>query len=167
LITGINAFVCFDFHYGSGWPPAAPDNDPIGLKKKRINFRQNALSDVDPRHAFGEYGESVAEGWLERQGLSIRDRRFSCNLGEIDLIAFDRKNDTWVFIEVKTRRRHWEQSALDSLTPAKQAKIVRTALVYLKMNGLMGQNVRFDVVTIEGGVLDWIPNAFGATSRYF
>jgi putative endonuclease len=50
----------------------------------------------------GSWGESIAAKFLTRKGYIILERNFRCRLGEIDIIALDRKSI--IFIEVKTRR---------------------------------------------------------------
>ena len=37
---------------------------------------------------------------------------------------------------------------------------------YMKWKRLEGCNLRFDVVLIESGHIEWIPNAFQSTSYY-
>ena len=113
---------------------------------------------MDKRHSLGQWGESKAEKYLEAQGLRIVDRRFWTPYGEIDLIASDR--DAWVFIEVRTRAIRSDVPAIETLTPAKQRRLVRAAWIYVVRYGLLGQPLRFDFVTIEKGKIDWIPNAF-------
>jgi putative endonuclease len=113
---------------------------------------------------FGGSSEHEAACYLESRGLKIVARNFRVKQGEVDLIAKD--NDTWVFVEVKARRSRQEISALDTITPAKQRRITMAALMYMKKNFLMGQSMRFDVVTLEAGQVDWIPSAFEPSSRY-
>ena len=75
------------------------------------------------------------------------------------------KDGTWVFVEVK-RRTRGSIPLEDLITPAKQKRVVEAALRYLKKQRLYDQNVRFDVVLIEGAHLDWIPGAFEPTLSY-
>lgn len=119
---------------------------------------------MDARHELGKRGEEEASQYLQNQGLPIEDRHFQTRWGEIDLICRDK--DTWVFVEVKTRTDIHSPSAADAITPSKQDKLVRAALSYLKKRSLNEENVRFDVVLIEAGSIEWIRNAFEPSSRY-
>jgi len=118
---------------------------------------------MDPRHELGNFGEDIAESYLARQGLVIVTQNFRTDFGEIDLIARD--HEAWVFIEVKTRTNDQQTSAAEAITLAKQHKIIRSALVYLKLQKLHDVAVRFDVVLIEENSIEWIADAF-QTSGY-
>jgi putative endonuclease len=113
---------------------------------------------MDPRHALGLYGEERAQEWLEARGLRMVDRHYQTRYGEIDLIAHHK--DTWIFIEVKTRDKFANPSALDAITPAKQRRLAIAAFGYIRRNRLRDCNFRFDVVLIEAGNIEWIQNAF-------
>ena len=55
----------------------------------------------DPRRRLGRLGEHLASEHLEARGLVVIDRNFRTRLGEIDLVARDKR--FLVFCEVKTR----------------------------------------------------------------
>ncbi len=112
----------------------------------------------------GEWGENMATRFLKEKGLRLVERHFQTPRGEIDLIC--RHRDTLVFVEVKTRTQAYQPSAADALTFAKQKRLIGTALMYLKKNRITNQNVRFDVITIEGDHIEWIPNAFDVPPYY-
>lgn len=112
----------------------------------------------------GSWGEEEAARYLQGKGLRLIDRHYQTRWGEVDLIFRDR--DTIVFVEVKTRLHAHQPSALDALTPAKQKKVVSTALSYMKMKRLAQDNMRFDVVVLEAGRIEWIPGAFEASLHY-
>jgi putative endonuclease len=117
---------------------------------------------MNQRQAFGKAGEELAVRYLKKKGYKVLERNYTCSVGEIDIIAKDKK--TIVFVEVKTRRSMSYGSARLAITPRKQRKISMTALCYLKSNRQMDQNARFDVVTVQstGGTqeIDLIQNAF-------
>jgi len=119
---------------------------------------------MDPRHVLGDFGETLAEAYLVEQGFRIVERQFETEFGEIDLVT--RHQDAWVFVEVKTREGDQLTSAAEAITAAKQRKLIRSAIVYLNAHRLRHVNVRFDVVLIETGSIEWIPNAFQAPSIY-
>jgi putative endonuclease len=117
---------------------------------------------MNQRQAFGKAGEDLAVRYLKRKGYKVLERNYTCPVGEIDIVAKDKK--TIVFVEVKTRRSMSYGSARLAITPHKQRKISMTALYYLKCNRQVDQDARFDVVTVQstGGTqeIDLIQNAF-------
>ncbi|OGR89972.1 MAG: YraN family protein [Elusimicrobia bacterium RIFCSPLOWO2_01_FULL_59_12] len=112
----------------------------------------------------GAEGEDAAARYLEQKGLKVVQRHYQTRWGEIDLVCRDR--DTWVFVEVKTRTRTSAPSAAEALTPAKQKKIIGAALSYMKKHRLKDEAMRFDLVTLEGGFLEWFAGAFEASGPY-
>ena len=117
---------------------------------------------IDSR-AVGERWERVAESYLQARGLRTITRNFHCRLGEIDLIMED--GDCLVFAEIRYRRSTYYGSGAESVTKAKQSRIVRTAQRYLQSHRHRAmQPCRFDVLSMAyaGGKLDvtWIQDAF-------
>lgn len=104
----------------------------------------------------GQLGEQQALAYLQRQGLVLVEANFSCKAGEIDLIM--RQQDTLVFVEVRKRNGKRKGAAADSITPAKQRRIIRAAQLYLSHFSRMPA-CRIDVVTIDGDALEWLPDA--------
>ncbi len=94
----------------------------------------------------GRRGEDVAERFLKRLGYIILARGHRDNIGEIDLIAVDGR--TIVFVEVKTRTSHDAGHPGDAVDEAKQRKLTRLALSYLKRHDLLENAARFDVVAV-------------------
>jgi putative endonuclease len=107
----------------------------------------------------GVASEQLACDYLLARGLQLIERNFSCRYGEIDLVMKD--DDTIVFIEVRYRKNRNFGGASASVTPAKQRRIIKTALSYLQQN-MSESNMRFDVVGIEGNQakIEWIQAAF-------
>jgi putative endonuclease len=97
----------------------------------------------------GKLGEEVVAQWLSDRGGEILARRWRWQRGEIDLIGIDR--DTLLFIEVKTRNRsNLDADGLLAITPQKQAKIIRTAQLFLaKHPHLADYPCRFDVAIVR------------------
>jgi putative endonuclease len=112
----------------------------------------------------GSWGENEASLYLVKKGLRVVDRHYRQKWGEIDLICRDK--DAWVFVEVKTRSRLSEPSAVDSVTPRKRQRIFRAAMSYMKWKRLEGCPMRFDLVLIEAGRIEWIANAFDLSGGY-
>ena len=111
--------------------------------------------------ATGNYGEAVAQGFLTRRGYAILETNYKRGGGEIDIIA--RLGTYVVFVEVKYRRGLKAGMPCEAVTPAKQRRIIHTALYYISENNLADTDFRFDVMEVFGR--EWldvnhIENAF-------
>jgi len=91
----------------------------------------------------GEFGENEACRFLEKKGIEILKRNYSCRVGEIDIIARD--GETYVFCEVKTRNRSDYGNPAEFVDYKKQERIIKTALYYTMRDDL---DMRFDVVEV-------------------
>ncbi len=116
-----------------------------------------------PAHlAQGEKAEHMALQYLQGQGLTIVSQNYRCKQGEIDLIMHD--EDFLVFVEVRYRKNGQYGSALETITPVKQSRIIAATHHYLVSHRLSNQPVRFDVVAMTGEKqLNWVKNAFQAS----
>lgn len=116
----------------------------------------------DNRKSLGHKGEKAARSFLQTQGFTILETNFRTKSAEIDIIA--RENNTLCFIEVKTRRSLKKGLPKESVTPAKQKKIILGTRIYLKETKQMDSRVRFDVVEVyeqgEDFLFNLIKNAF-------
>ena len=99
-----------------------------------------------PRSRVGQSAEIVAAAELGKQGYSILASNYRCKQGEIDFIAKD--GDSIVFVEVRCRRTTNYGSPAESITSAKQEKIIATAQHYLNEQSMHDVNCRFDVVEV-------------------
>lgn len=113
----------------------------------------------------GNHWENVAESFLNGRGLVTVERNFIARCGEIDLVMRD--GNTLVFTEVRYRHHQRYGSGADSVTPAKQQRIIRAANQFLQRKPAETSGpCRFDVISIgveEGRtLLNWIRNAFDA-----
>lgn len=103
---------------------------------------------TDARQNLGKSGENLAALELESRGYAIIERRYRTAHGEIDIIARD--GETMVFVEVRRKSSEEFGTAAESVTPAKQRRVIRMALIYLTLHGLYDRcPVRFDVVGID------------------
>lgn len=109
--------------------------------------------------ASGAEAEDRAAEHLQRQGLKLLARNWRCRQGEIDLIMRD--GATLVFVEVRSRNSPAFGGAGASITPAKQAKLIRAAQHYLLQNP-SSVACRFDAVLIDGNTMQWLRDAFDA-----
>ena len=115
----------------------------------------------------GEDAEKACSDYLGKQGLKLVEHNFRSRQGEIDLIMLDK--NMLVFIEVRYRKSNSFGGGLESVTPAKQKRLRRTAELYLQQNTRY-KNARFDVVSMTKNnqtngnsqqySFDWVSNAF-------
>lgn len=99
------------------------------------------------RRWLGQAGESLAARELERLGYRVAARNWRCPIGEIDLVA--ERDDLLVFVEVRTRRGDRLGTPQESVTAAKQAKLIETAQTYLLEHAIEDRDWRIDVVAIQ------------------
>lgn len=116
------------------------------------------------RRGYGDEGEEAAARFLESQGYRILSRNFRCRYGEIDLVA--EKDQLLCFVEVRTRSSAVWGDPSNSVSWAKQRRVVKAALHYLFAYRVREKMIRFDVVSVIGrgkdAVLEHLPNAFDA-----
>src|SRR4051812_49229015 len=110
--------------------------------------------------SLGCRGEDAAACHLKKLGYVIVARGHRDNLGEIDLIAVDGR--TVVFIEVKTRTTDDAGHPADAVDQAKQRRLTRLALSYLKRHDLLECQTRFDVIAVT-----WPTNRRHPTIEHF
>lgn len=119
------------------------------------------------RAARGTDAEDQALAHLQRQGLRLLVRNYrvargpSRRAGEIDLVMRER-DGTLVFVEVRARQDARHGGAAASITAAKRRRLVYAAHCYL-MRLAAPPPCRFDVVSVEAGVLTWLKAAFDAS----
>lgn len=103
------------------------------------------------RHrAVGDYGERVAARHLEAAGLTIVDRNWRCDQGEIDVVAVaPTVPPTLVVCEVKTRTSVTFGSPLEQVTHRKAMWLRRLAVRWLQEHPeVTSPHVRVDVVGV-------------------
>lgn len=108
------------------------------------------------RQLAGDAGEDAALAHLQKHGLTLVERNFSCRGGELDLVMRD--GATVVFVEVRRRASGAYGGAAATIGHAKQARLVAAANTWLRRYR-MPPACRFDVVAIDGSVFTWLRNA--------
>lgn len=134
------------------------------LRQKARVRRQN------PDAALGRQGEDYAHRLLRSKGYTIVARNFQTRggAGEVDLVAID--GDTYVFVEVKSRRSDAFGPPDRAVTFDKMRKIRRAAREFLRRIGAAPDSlsgpapkVRFDLVSIvfsDDAKVEHHPDAF-------
>lgn len=112
----------------------------------------------------GDEGEQLVVEYLERGGYLIRDRNVRCRRGELDIVA--EKGGVLVFVEVRTRTRSVWGDPSQTVTWAKQRKVILAAFEYCQRHGLFQRVIRFDVAAVLGrgrsGAVEHFIDAFEA-----
>lgn len=111
----------------------------------------------------GDAAEEAALRYLQRAGLHLLERNYRTpgrGGGEIDLIMRT-PDGTTVFVEVRQRQGSQHGGAAASVGVGKQQRLVYAARHYL-MRLREPPPCRFDVVTLDGAELQWLPAAFDA-----
>ena len=96
----------------------------------------------------GEDGENRATQYLISKGFAIIERNWRTKGGEIDIIAY--KNDTIVFVEVKTLPNGTTDMIQRELNYQKRQRIIKTSKRFL-LNHRQYSNsyIRYDVIVID------------------
>ena len=110
--------------------------------------REGAMIGRDDRQGLGRRGEELAAQQLAAKGYQIVARNWRCETGEVDLVA--REGECLVLVEVRTRRGRSMGSPEESITAAKQARLIALGEAYVQENDWRG-DWRIDVVAIEMG----------------
>ena len=111
-------------------------------------------------HEQGAASEQAALDYLLAAGCTLLERNWHCPFGEIDLIM--QSGDTVLFVEVRYRRGSRFGGAAYSITPAKLAKLQKSAEHYLQQKRLAGRPCRIDAVLLEGRAAPvWLHNLTG------
>lgn len=111
------------------------------------------------RRQTGALAENRACAFLESQGFTIVARNFLRRIGELDIVARD--GDLLVVAEVRMRSSERFGGAAASVTREKQRRIAATTSLFLQWQpSLRNCRVRFDVIVVRDGAIDWLKHAF-------
>lgn len=116
------------------------------------------------RTTLGNAGEAHVRRHLEALGWRFVEANWRCRMGEIDLVFMD--GEELVLVEVKTRRGTSAGAAVEAISRAKAAKLLRMAEWYVGVHDEHQLRIwRVDVAALQltpsGGVerLTMIRNA--------
>lgn len=111
----------------------------------------------------GRIAERLARRFLLDRGLTAVTANYRCRFGELDLIMRDAR--LLVIVEIRYRRRFTHGGPIESISAAKQRKIVRATQHFIRGHAAWrNAPVRFDVVGLAGTLqapdIRWIAGAF-------
>ena len=103
---------------------------------------------MDKQHNvnIGKIGEEEACKYLSKQGYEIIDRNFYTYKGEIDIIA--KKNEQYVFVEVKTRMNKKYGRGFEAITPVKLKHFKLAVNYYIYKYKLFNKTIRLDAIEV-------------------
>jgi len=110
------------------------------------------------RRALGIAGEDTAAAWYLANGYEIVARNWTCRDGELDLVV--RRQRVIVFCEVKTRTTNVFGSPAEAVNHVKRQKLRVLAAKWLEDSPVRPREIRFDVVSVVGDVVEVIEGAF-------
>ena len=115
------------------------------LERGKIRDR---LAEDGPAHLqTGVWGEELAAAYLREKGYVILERDWHSGHRDIDIIA--KKDNTIVFVEVKTRSSRDFLAPITAVNLQKQNNLLRAINHYLQYKRI-NSAYRFDVITIVG-----------------
>lgn len=93
----------------------------------------------------GQYGETLAQNYLQQQGYSILHTNYRYKRAEIDIIAH--KSELLVFVEVKTRTTDTFGYPEEAVNSRKEKMLLDAAEAYILAKG-WEHEIRFDIVSV-------------------
>lgn len=95
----------------------------------------------------GHLGEKLVCNFLQKQHFRILHTNWTCQWGEIDLIA--EKSGIIHFVEVKTRFSSNFGLAYENFTWKKRSHLIRAIHIYLSKNNLENARWQLDLYCVE------------------
>jgi putative endonuclease len=124
-----------------------------------------------PKKTLGQRGEAAAARYLRKKGyriIALGDRLK--HRDELDIVAC--RGRTIVFVEVKTRASADAGHPAEAVDAAKQRRLTKLAVTFLKRHRLLDYSARFDVIAItwpdgqKKPRIEHIENAFDAAGDW-
>lgn len=160
----------FDRHKGYGTKEHYSNIIEYGVTPiHRMSFLKKIREKIPTVQSInGQLGEKITYEWLKRNNYSVIAKNYKSKYGEIDLIAI--KNEYICFVEVKLRTAECGYSPKEAVNPAKQKKIIKTAISFLKKHPCKYQP-RFDVSEVVKRMtgdfkINYISDAFIVGDEY-
>lgn len=99
------------------------------------------------KQALGRYGESVAARHLVEGGMTLVDRNWRCDEGEIDLVL--QEGAVLVVCEVKARTDDGCGTPHEAVDDAKLDRLQRLARRWMSAHEVQCDDVRIDLVAVK------------------
>ena len=124
-----------------------------------------------PQKTLGQRGEAAAVRYLRRRRykiIALGDRLK--HRDELDIVAV--RDKTIVFVEVKTRSSAEIAHPAEAVDAAKQRRLTKLAVTFLKRHRLLDYPARFDIIAVtwppskRRPQIEHIQNAFEATGQW-
>lgn len=111
---------------------------------------------------FGDAGEQEVVKYLQNKNFRILATNYVTRLGEVDIIA--ELDDLMVFVEVKTRKHEYFETAA-VVTRPKQRRIIAATKGFILQHNIQDKICRFDVATVlmnqhQKPKIEYIESAF-------
>ncbi len=91
-------------------------------------------------------GEDLACEFLKKKGYKIIERNFRKGYGEIDIVCL--KNNTLIFVEVKTRTSTSYGTPIEAISYYKLKSLIKTAEFYAHLHPELPSTLRVDAVAV-------------------
>jgi putative endonuclease len=96
----------------------------------------------------GRDAERLAEAWLVHRGYVILDRNHATRSGEVDLVCRD--GGVLCFVEVRSRAGRGHGAPEETVDRRKALRVVAAATDWARRHGSMDDEIRFDVLAVNG-----------------
>ncbi len=107
----------------------------------------------------GAKGEELAVQYLEKRGYEILERNIHFSRAcELDIVALDKKNNTLVCVEVKTRRSDICGAPLEAITRQKFMNIRKGLYAYLAEHPYKRYRIDAISVMLNTGEIEHLKN---------
>lgn len=130
---------------------------------------------TDRRRRIGDRGERIAAEHLAENGWTVRATNWSCELGELDIVAsrdeefHGETSRRLAFVEVKSRSSTSGPPPELNVDRRKRRKIAQLAEIFIDQNEDQPVSAQFDVVSVvftgEAPDVEHFENAFDAIGR--
>ena len=129
-------------------------------KKNLANTSENEKT-IYYKKKIGNSGEDDATKYLINLNYEILFRNFSCNFGEIDIIALDKnvEPNEIVFVEVKNRTNTNCGNPSEAVNFVKIRHLYKVAMYFMYLYNLEDNAIRFDVIEVLNSSINHIKKA--------
>ena len=135
---------------------------------KREMKKSDGEREISAHYKLGLHGERLACDYLTNTGYKILHTRHRIEGIEIDIIAL--KDDTLVFVEVKTRTGEIYGKPKEAVDSVKKKHIYKSAEYYIYLKHLENEPIRIDVIEVykrkEKYVLNHIKQAITEKPKF-